>query len=62
MKIDNMETKQSSNPLIRFLDSQTVEIIKDIKKSEDDTKRQKESLKKTLYDAQVRLLELTKMI
>lgn len=50
--------EQSSNPLIRFLDDQTVETIQNIKEAEQKSLEESNKLKKTLVEAQIRIAEL----
>lgn len=55
-------TEQSPNPLIRFLDDQTVDTIKGIKEAAKESLEESAKLKKTLVEAQHRITELLNQI
>ena len=50
--------EQSNNPLIRFLDDSTTELLKEIKKKAQESLDESAKLKKTLNEAQQRIIEL----
>lgn len=55
-------TEQSNNPLIRFLDDSTVDMLKDIKQKAQESLEESAKLKKTLVEAQIRIAELLNQI
>lgn len=52
------QTEQSNNPLIRFLDDSTVDMIKLIKEKAQESLEESAKLKKTLVEAQIKITEL----
>lgn len=50
--------KENNNPLIRFLDDSTTEMIKNIKEKAQESIDETAKLKKTLIEAQQRITEL----
>jgi predicted transcriptional regulator len=50
--------EQNQNPLIRFLDDSTTEMIKNIKDKAKESLEESAKLKKTLSEAQIRIAEL----
>ena len=53
-----MTIEQSQNPLVRFLDDSTVEMIQNIKEKAKESLEESAKLKKTLVEAQQRITEL----
>lgn len=50
--------EQSNNPLIRFLDDSTTDMIKNIKAKALESLEESAKLKKTLVEAQIKITEL----
>jgi hypothetical protein len=52
----------SSNPILRFIDDQTTETLKDIKQAAIENQKSIDALKKTLWEASEKIDSLLKQI